>query len=91
MTTAGLKPPDFAPLLASFAQGVSDPAERCQTVLNLHRELLSTLTAADYRLGTAYGLGRALADTCRSPTDQASLAAEFAPHRDSQLRRGWTN
>jgi hypothetical protein len=87
VTTAGLTAPDFAALRASLAHGVT-PSERSQAVLNFHLELLSTLTAANYRLGTAYGLGRALADTCRNPTDLASLAAEFKQHRIAQLR-GW--
>jgi hypothetical protein len=34
-------------------------------ILALHTELLRVLTAADFRLGKAYGLGRALCDTCR--------------------------
>ena len=37
-----------------------------KAILNLHVALLIQLTAADYRLGKAYGLGRALADTCAS-------------------------
>ncbi|MGH2867479.1 MAG: hypothetical protein ACRDNK_07920, partial [Solirubrobacteraceae bacterium] len=85
VTTVCLTAPDFEAVRASFAQGVTT-AKRCQAVLNFHVELLSTLTAADYRLGTAYGLGRSLADTCRNPTDLDSLAAEFQPHRISQLR-----
>jgi hypothetical protein len=35
-------------------------------ILNLHISVLVQLTAADYRLGKAYGLGRAMADTCAS-------------------------
>jgi hypothetical protein len=85
VTAAGLTAPDFAPLQASFAHGVT-PSQRSQAVLDFHLQLLSTLTASDYRLGTAYGLGRALADTCRNPVDRGSLAAEFKPHRISQLR-----
>jgi hypothetical protein len=37
-----------------------------RAILGLHVALLVQLTAADYRLGKAYGLGRALADTCAS-------------------------
>ena len=37
-----------------------------RAILDLHVQLLIALTAADYRLGKAYGLGRALADTCAS-------------------------
>lgn len=85
VTTVGLTAPNFEAVRASFAPGVTI-SERCQAVLEFHIELLSTLTAADYRLGTAYGLGRTLADTCRNPTDLDSLAAEFKPHRISRLR-----
>lgn len=35
-----------------------------RAILDLHIAVLVQLTAADYRLGKAYGLGRALADTC---------------------------
>ena len=35
-----------------------------KAILDLHITVLVQLTAADYRLGKAYGLGRALADTC---------------------------
>ena len=47
--------------------------------------LLASLTAADYRLGKAYGLGRALADTCRKPTDQPDILKEFGPYRIANL------
>jgi hypothetical protein len=57
-------------------------------VLAIHGELLATLTAADYRLGKAYGLGRALADTCRKPRDEASLKEELAAYRVANLL-GW--
>jgi hypothetical protein len=57
-------------------------------VLEVHEELLAILTAADFRLGKAYGLGRALADTCRKPTDKASLERELTIHRIANLL-GW--
>jgi hypothetical protein len=41
--------------------------ERRIAIREFHVRLLSTFTAADYRLGKAYGLGRALADTTRDP------------------------
>jgi len=46
-----------------------DPPDRDAirgAILDLHVALLIQLTASDYRLGKAYGLGRALADTCVS-------------------------
>jgi hypothetical protein len=59
-----------------------------EQVLVLHRTMLGTLTAADFRLGKAYGLGRALADTCRKPKDAKGLRREFDKHRIATLR-GW--
>lgn len=47
----------------------------------LHLKLLGALTAADFRLGKAYGLGRALADTCQKPTDPDSVKQELDPLR----------
>lgn len=47
----------------------NDPPDRDairKAILDLHVAVLIQLTAADYRLGKAYGLGRALADTCAS-------------------------
>jgi hypothetical protein len=57
-----------------------------KAILDLHVAVLVQLTAADYRLGKAYGLGRALADTCapahghRAGRRQA-LAHHLEPHR----------
>jgi hypothetical protein len=56
-----------------------------QAVMALHLKLLGTLTAADFRLGKAYGLGRALADTCRKPTDADSLKQELGKFRIANL------
>ncbi len=57
-------------------------------VLAVHVEILGHLTAADFRLGKAYGLGRALADTCRKPTDDASLRRQLDRYRVANLL-GW--
>lgn len=54
--------------------------------MNLHTDVLSTLTAADFKLGKAYGLGRALADTSRKPTDLKSLQSELRAERIATLR-----
>jgi hypothetical protein len=66
-----------------------DPPDRPairKAILNFHVALLIQLTAADYRLGKAYGLGRALADTCASAHgDEAErrrvLEHHLEPHR----------
>jgi hypothetical protein len=62
--------------------------DRHAQVLALHVQLLATLTAADFRLGKAYGLGRALADTCRNPETADDLRREFEPERVANLC-GW--
>jgi hypothetical protein len=56
-------------------------------ILRTHLYLLGELTAADPRLGKAYGLGRALADSCREPRDPDSLAGELDPPRIANLLR----
>jgi hypothetical protein len=61
------------------AQANQDP------VLAMHEQLFAELTATDFRLGKAYGLGRALADSCREPTDLQTLAIELAPYRIANL------
>ena len=63
----------------------ADSAAIRQAIFDLHIELLTRLTAADYRLGKAYGLGRALADTCASgegDTDKRKAALEHHLQRN---------
>jgi hypothetical protein len=43
----------------------------------LHLEVMRTLTAAQLRLGRAYGLGHALAETCLQPVDRDSFDRAF--------------
>ena len=57
--------------------------DRCR---ELHVSLLSILTATDFRLGKAYGLGRALADTSREAHDAATLAEQLGGGRIANLR-----
>ncbi|MGZ4167271.1 MAG: hypothetical protein ACXVUX_08960 [Solirubrobacteraceae bacterium] len=85
ITAACLTHPDTGPLHAAFAPP-PDVAARTQAVQAIHIELLSTLTAAEARLGRAYGLGRALADTCRHHPSWPALAREFDAQRIAQLR-----
>lgn len=65
---AGLDVPDVGAFRTTLAE-LADPSERGRRIRAFHVTLLCTLTAADYRLGKAYGLGRALADTTREPPD----------------------
>jgi hypothetical protein len=81
---AGLPTIDLDALRASLLQ---DEQARRQAVGTLHGQIIGSLTAADFRLGKAYRLGRALADACRKPTDHASLQAELSKDRISKLLR----
>ena len=73
-----------------------DPPDRDairKAILDLHVALLIQLTAADYRLGKAYGLGRALADTCASARGneterRQTLEHHLEPHR-ALVMVGW--
>jgi hypothetical protein len=62
---AGLELPN-AQYFADALDGVVGKDARRAAIRAFHIELLATLTAADFRLGKAYGLGRALADTTRN-------------------------
>jgi hypothetical protein len=59
---AGLEPPDV-----DEAQRAHEEMQGSQrkTIKSLHDSFAQTLTASDFRLGKAYDLGHALADTCR--------------------------
>jgi hypothetical protein len=74
---AGLEAPN-AQDFASTLKSVTDEGARTQAITDFHIDLLAILTAADFRLGKAYGLGRALADTTRPPVD---YRAALAPQR----------
>lgn len=62
----GLAPPDVTD---AKRKADRDDDEFLSAVSKLHVDLLKTLTAADFRLGKAYGLGRALYETCTIPAD----------------------
>jgi hypothetical protein len=77
--------PDTTELGPAFAPP-PDEGARSEAVHTIHIALLSALTAAELRLGRAYGLGRALADTCRHHDSGSALAREFDTQRIAQLR-----
>jgi hypothetical protein len=77
--------PDLAELETCLMQP-TDAGTQQDAVRKLHVELLESLTAADFRLGKAYGIGRSLADTTRNPASAETLLAELEPHRIAQLR-----
>lgn len=66
-TQAGLDLPSTAALREAF--GGEDPDKLDRAVTALHYELMRVLHAADFRLGQAYDLGRALAYTVVKPHD----------------------
>jgi hypothetical protein len=72
MQEAGVPVPASAALEAAV-KNHKPPGEVRKEIRTLHVQLLSALTVADYRLGKAYGLGRALADTCRSSQSEDEL------------------
>jgi hypothetical protein len=82
---AGLPVPDVVRVRNALTNPV-DRSGHAAAVTQLHVELLATLTAADFRLGKAYGLGRSLADTARNPVSGSTLEAEFKPGRIAKLR-----
>ncbi len=88
--SAGQQPPDSSPIQSLLQADARQPGQLQQAVLQLHRQLLVALTAADFRLGKAYGLGRALAETARLPNakDPASFQRAFARYRLANLL-GW--
>lgn len=78
---------------AEVAEEGADADSIRKAILDLHVQLLIDLTAADYRLGKAYGLGRALADTCASADGdpaqrKKALLHQLEPHRALVLV-GW--
>jgi hypothetical protein len=85
--SAAIKQAGLQPLRVTEVRS-SLRGERLQEAVSvLHVDTLGTLTATDFRFGTAYGLGRALADTCRNPTDFASLQTQFGEYRIANLRQ----
>ncbi len=83
VSDAGLLLPDVGPVETAFKGGALRSA-----IYQFHVELLQCLHATDASLGKAYDLGRSLAYTCRSPTNAATLRAEFDRYRLFNLE-GW--
>ncbi len=87
---SGQPPPDLAPVRSLLQAEVRQPGQLQAAVAELHRQLLVTLTAADFRLGKAYGLGRALAETILLPDakNPQTFQQVFARYRLANLL-GW--
>lgn len=79
--------PDPGAVRALLEGETRDAGELRAAMAGLHGELLVALTAADFRLGKAYGLGRALAETALLPDakDPRTLQQLFAPYRLATL------
>ena len=87
---SGQEPPDTGPVQALLEADLRQPGQLRAAVAELHRQLLMALTAADFRLGKAYGLGRALAQTALLPdaTHPETFGRTFARFRLDNLL-GW--
>ncbi len=70
---------------ARTARAQPDPAFSTALV-ELHSSLLSTLIAADFKVGKGYELGRTVADLCRGPNDVPAVVAAFQPLQIAGLR-----
>jgi hypothetical protein len=85
-----LRVPASTDMRTAQADRTTSPEERRATIYAMHLQVLRTLTATDRRLGIAYGLGRALAETFRPAHDPGELAGRFMRERLDNLR-GWLN
>ena len=89
ISLAGLAPPDIAAIRLAFANDGEAPErdDLRASLVSMHTAILETLSAADFRLGKAYGLGRAMADTVdvADVVDADSLAGRFERWRIHQL------
>ena len=79
--------PDPGPVRSLLEAEARAPGQLRAAMAALHGELLVALTAADFRLGKAYGLGRALAETALLPDakDPQTFQQLFAPYRLATL------
>lgn len=86
ISLAGLAPPDIAAVRLAFADDGEAPGQGDlrTPLVSVHTATLETLSAADFRLGKAYGLGRAMADTA-AVDDADSFARRFDRWRIRQL------
>lgn len=88
-------PGGLKPLTTERLRDLYDSAESASTdghaaFYELHVETLQTLSATDFRLGKAYSLGRALADSVFMPQEPREFAKSFGRFRLDTLR-AWLN
>jgi hypothetical protein len=79
--------PDPGPVRSLLEADARAPGQFQAATVALHGELLVALTAADFRLGKAYGLGRALAETALLPDarNPPTFRRQFARYRLANL------
>jgi hypothetical protein len=87
---SGQPPPDLDAVQSLLQAEVRQPGQLQAAIAELHQQLLVTLSAADFRLGKAYGLGRALAETVLLPDakNPQTFQQGFARYRLANLL-GW--
>lgn len=83
---AGLEAPSAEPVKDAFFGGTETDLKQASEAL--HYQLLGLLHAADFTLGEAYDLGRALAYTTLKPHDGPTLKEQFRSFRLETLQ-GW--
>jgi hypothetical protein len=83
----GDRHPDPGPVRVLLEADARAPGQVRETMAGFHNELLAALTAADFRLGKAYGLGRALAETALLPDarDPQTFDRQLSSHRLANL------
>jgi hypothetical protein len=86
ITEYGLTAPTTTEARQALAGATPSNAAFRKEIFELHVSLLSTLTAAGFNVGTAYGLGRALADTTREPKDRAGLEEQLGRDRVANIQ-----
>ena len=85
ITSSGLALPASTALSSDIGTAAGDVAKR-EVVRKFHVQVLTILMAADFRFGKAYGLGRALSDTCLTPTNLDSTRVALAHYTVENLR-----
>ncbi len=90
LQAAGQTLPSTTRVRARFTAEHADVEEARKAINALHFEIIAAVSAAGISLGKAYGLGRALADTCQPPADAEALGERFGHFRLENLR-AWLN
>lgn len=91
MAAAGQGEPDLKPLRDQYKENDHGSAGGRAAVYELHVAILQALSATDFRLGMAYGLGRALADSCLGPRCMQDVRREFGHGQLDTLRSSLTD